>query len=1348
MNSPDEAQWDRVEQLADEISRLAPDQRTSRLSALAASGESTTVLTLLGTWLELPAPPAPLGPGTLLGGRYVLREKLGEGGMGSVWRARQEMIGRDVAVKIIYPSLVSPDLQARFIGEMQILGELNHPGIVRIFDAGVHKTMDGGSIPFFAMELILGEPLDEWAAAHRDRRAELLRVASEICLALGNAHERQIVHRDLKPRNILVRNNGQPIILDFGIARLRGLVLGEEEGGFSGTPHYAAPEQHLGRDHDFRSGESVDIYALGAILFEILCGQKLIEFQNGASISDMRRTVLESPITRLSEVLADCPPALEEIVSKAVRRDPADRFYSIAALGRAIDRVARLIDPPEIAPPPWSPGPRAIIPGTSWELLEKIGEGGTGEVWLGAHKQLQERRVFKFCATEEKARTLKREVTLFRLLKERVGRNEHFITLHEVSLDEPPWYLMMDYVDARDLEAWCAAQAGWPAAVPESVRIEIVIQAAEALQAAHEAGILHRDIKPANLLVREDASLGLHVFVADFGIGQIVTDQLILDQTHLGFTRTVSELRRDFLSGTLFYLAPEVLEGSPASARSDIYSLGVVLWQLLSGNLHAPLDPGDWPSFISDPILSEFLHRCLAGSPAKRWASAGELAANLRALPERRAAEERRRAEIAAGERAAYRRGLVRAAGVALAVICVIAALAIWAIIQGREAERQRREAERARGEIVLEKAESFSSKLMGRREQALDQLAAAAKVGTNLPAMRTAAASFFGLADLVKVGAAEPTAERPPSSSVPTRSGEVWRAFANDGGIVAVARDLDGLNGAIDLIDANSGQLKLSVARKDFPWVPIAEPGMLRFSPDNQILAVGGAATSQHVLLLNTSNGAVRAYLFHGSDPLSCAWHPGGRLFATGAADGTIRIWDITAAVSSKQNAMAGNEFDLPPDLDVPALDAPLHVLQNQHGPVEHLAFGANGRWLAALDHAGYLRIFSGFSPRPLFQPSSNSEKNEFLITELAAPALAVEAWIENIDQVTGLSAQGDSVIISRAGASRERYRLVSDELPEELRLEPSLAHLAWNGEATDLCVISLTDAYWLHASPLELFFQAIGTNPVAVAWNSKPPAWLLPAEDRLDAFQLAAKDGAWYLERSSSTNLVEAVKGQDVRTSLASSNNGRTAVYHGHRIQFFTRECAAPLTSSIITDGGGGLFHDLLWETTGCLLGALFTQSNGLMRVESWRTSLDFPPRCDSLGAASLECERVVAANEGRNYIARSVRRGLFLYNPASGTELALDNSSAARQNAALACSVNGVFLAMVVDRNLVRLLRLPGGIHFADLHSPRPSAISALRWDGSGSHLASFTEDGCVQVWNLAPWQRWLTAHHLDK
>src|SRR5205823_1891304 len=140
---------------------------------------------------------------------------------------------------------------------------------------------------------------------------------------------------------------------------------------------------------------------------------------------------------------------------------------------------------------------------------------------------------------------------------------------------------------------------------------------------------------------------------------QIIADELLREGTRLGFTHTVADLH---LSGTLMYMAPEVFEGNATTARSDIYSLGVVLWQLLIGNLTAALDPAGWAERITDPLLRADLGRCLAGSSEKRWASAGELAENLRALPARREADARRAAELATRERMAYRRGVVRTA--------------------------------------------------------------------------------------------------------------------------------------------------------------------------------------------------------------------------------------------------------------------------------------------------------------------------------------------------------------------------------------------------------------------------------------------------------------------------------------------------------------------------------------------------------------------------------------------------------------------------------------------------------------------------------------------------------------
>jgi serine/threonine protein kinase/WD40 repeat protein len=718
MTSPNSGEWNRVEEIVDALEGLPREAVLRRLDELRAGGEPATILSLVGSWLEMPPLPAPLGAGDVIAGRYQLRAMIGEGGMGSVWRATQSMIGRDVAVKIIHPALVAPALRGRFGHEMEILGQLQHPGIVRIFDAGLHQH-HGTDIPFFAMELVEGDSLAGWAVAHREDHGALLRTMSEVCAAVQHAHDRKIVHRDLKPSNIMVRPNGQPVVLDFGVARLAGGGP-DEAGDFSGTPQYAAPEQHLGRDRDFRSGESVDVYAMGAILFEVLAGRRLFSFPRGTPMAEIRRAIVEGAAPRLQDTLPGCPAVLDELVARAVRRDPADRYYSIAAMSRALERVAStLATPPEPPPPPWAPAPGAVIPGTDWKLAGKIGEGGAGQVWVGVHAQLEQKRVFKFCDNEEKTRTLKRELTLFRLLKERVGQNPHFIRIHEVSLEEPPWYLMMDHVEAEDLDAWCRLQPQGLAGLSVEQRVGIVAQVAEALQVAHEAGILHRDIKPGNILVGADrarASEGAaspgepHVFVADFGIGQIIADELLRGGTRLGFTRTLLDVRASSISGTLLYMAPEVMEGGAATARSDLYSLGVVFWQLLIGNFGTALDPTGWSARISDPLLRQDLERCLAGSPEQRWPSAGALATSLRALSERRSAEKKRQEELARRAREAYRRGVMRTALVAAAVIVALSGLTWYAWRKSLEAETQRKGAAAGRARATLGELQGLSA--------------------------------------------------------------------------------------------------------------------------------------------------------------------------------------------------------------------------------------------------------------------------------------------------------------------------------------------------------------------------------------------------------------------------------------------------------------------------------------------------------------------------------------------------------------------------------------------------------------------------------------------------------------
>jgi hypothetical protein len=259
--------------------------------------------------------------------------------------------------------------------------------------------------------------------------------------------------------------------------------------------------------------------------------------------------------------------------------------------------------------------------------------------------------------------------------------------LHDVFLDRPPFYVEMDYVEGKDLRTWSAERvtAASPGPdgvgrVPLEVRLEIAAQAADALQAAHEAGVIHRDVKPANILIHDrsrteavppgsgasacmEPGHGRSEVLAkltDFGIGQVVSEEALRGITRAGFTQTMVSDSSTSRSGTQLYMAPELLAGRPASTRSDIYSLGVVLLQLLTGDFTRPVTI-DWWKEITDPLLREDLEHCLAGDPQNRFVGAGQLAKQLRALPARRAALERQLDAQAARERAAYRRGVARA---------------------------------------------------------------------------------------------------------------------------------------------------------------------------------------------------------------------------------------------------------------------------------------------------------------------------------------------------------------------------------------------------------------------------------------------------------------------------------------------------------------------------------------------------------------------------------------------------------------------------------------------------------------------------------------------------------------
>jgi eukaryotic-like serine/threonine-protein kinase len=190
--------------------------------------------------------------------------------------------------------------------------------------------------------------------------------------------------------------------------------------------------------------------------------------------------------------------------------------------------------------------------------------------------------------------------------------------------------------------------------------------------------------------VQEEVRRDIHIFLTDFGIGQVISEEILSRFTRSGFTQTVGDHRSG--SGTQLYMAPELFSGKPASIRSDIYALGVVLYQLLVGDFTCPVTT-DWAKQITDSLLREDLENCFAGDPQERFAGAGQLAEQLRGLEERRVASEKQQALLKERERSAYRRGILRTAALALVVIGIVGGLAIYAFWQRHEARRTAKEA-------------------------------------------------------------------------------------------------------------------------------------------------------------------------------------------------------------------------------------------------------------------------------------------------------------------------------------------------------------------------------------------------------------------------------------------------------------------------------------------------------------------------------------------------------------------------------------------------------------------------------------------------------------------------------
>ncbi|HUN80413.1 MAG TPA: serine/threonine-protein kinase [Phycisphaerae bacterium] len=311
-------------------------------------------------------------------GAYEIVRKLGEGGMGIVYEARQENPRRTVALKLIRSGFVSTGLLKRFEHEAQVLGQLQHPGIAQIYEAGTAEVVAAGRgigatgirQSFFAMEFVRGKTLTQSANDRELGTRQRLELFAHLCDAVHYAHSRGVIHRDIKPGNILVDETGRPKILDFGVARatnadMQSLTLNTAVGQLIGTIPYMSPEQVSGDpvQIDFRS----DVYSLGVTLYELLVGRLPFDLHN-RSIPEAARIIREEEPTRLSSIDPKLRGDIETIVAKAIEKEPARRYGSVAEMAADIRRY--LNDEPVQA-----------RPASTWYQFKKFSRRNRGLVW-------------------------------------------------------------------------------------------------------------------------------------------------------------------------------------------------------------------------------------------------------------------------------------------------------------------------------------------------------------------------------------------------------------------------------------------------------------------------------------------------------------------------------------------------------------------------------------------------------------------------------------------------------------------------------------------------------------------------------------------------------------------------------------------------------------------------------------------------------------------------------------------------------------------------------------------------------------------------------------------------------
>jgi len=556
-------------------------------------------------------------------GRLILLKQLARGGMGDVFLAATtgiEGAERACVVKTVRRDHIHDgSFLARFLDEARVQAQMNHPGVAQVLEA----ANDDNGEPYTVVEYVEGKSL----ADLRQRAVQLgarlgwpeaIAIAIEMGQALAHVHERAgsdgtplgVVHRDLSPQNVMIGYAGELKLIDFGTARGQNRRCHTVAGVVFAKPGYVAPEVARQEVGDAR----IDIYAMGVMLWELCAGKRLLAGDAQKHLEEVAKGAFAIPALAKTRGV---PPELDDVIAKLCANDPDDRYASAAVAATDLAKILAKATPGKngersvrariatLMRSLWGDEPArsraefaklleqgralrtdeetpaggavielvrqhmtddpSVLSGTPYRLLKKIGEGASGVVYEAEHKELGRKVAVKvlapaYTSAHDAVDRFRREA---RSVANLGHKNLAFLHDFGKSLDGR-LFIAMELLSGYALDKRPKKVVGYQEA------IDLAMEVTDALECAHGAGVVHRDLKPQNLFVTESGTVKL----LDFGVAMAQSD-----------TKGEAKRQKGFcIFGTPEYMAPEQVAGEAVDARCDVYALGCVLYELVTGS--------------------------------------------------------------------------------------------------------------------------------------------------------------------------------------------------------------------------------------------------------------------------------------------------------------------------------------------------------------------------------------------------------------------------------------------------------------------------------------------------------------------------------------------------------------------------------------------------------------------------------------------------------------------------------------------------------------------------------------------------------------------------------------------